>query len=359
MHQNIKNKIKFVSVTLIFTIIINISSLGLAHAAISASSLLSLTNSARSAEGLSSLTTNSQLQSAAQSKAENMFQDQYFSHESPDGRNPWDFIKSAGYDYVYAGENLGIGYDSTSELQNAWLNSPSHRANIMSPNFREIGFAAVSGTYEGAETIIVVEMFGSTEASQPTTEGAVESANISSTEENTDNSAESAPTEATPTETTTEDVQKSNYTVNTEKTSFSPDKVYVGDEVTFKTTITGDFNDAYFMVGDQKVSLKESLEGQMTNPEKNLEKKEIVNIKGDLVVKLYVIDKTGEHVQEIGKLVVNEKVISKDVKNDSFMAKVKSAVSDNAIILIIMLIILTFGFVGILFYRYQKTGKFA
>lgn len=167
MNRVNSNKIKYVSVILIAFILINISSLGLAQAEISNSSLLTLTNSARTEAGLSGLSLNSELQSAAQAKAENMFKDQYFAHISKDGRNPWDFIKAAGYNYVYAGENLAIGYDNTSELQTAWMNSPTHRANIVSPNFREIGFASVNGTYEGAQTTIVVEMFGSVESVQP------------------------------------------------------------------------------------------------------------------------------------------------------------------------------------------------
>lgn len=354
MSINIKNKIKYISVTLIFTIFINISSLGLAHAAISTSTLLSLTNSARSKEGLVSLTSNGTLQSAAQSKAENMFQDQYFSHESPDGRQPWDFIKSAGYNYVYAGENLGIGYESTSELQNAWLNSPSHRANIMSPNFREIGFAAVSGTYEGAETTIVVEMFGSVEEAQPVAEASVESANTAPTD-NSPVADNSAPTN-NPLE---KDNPKSNYQVDMDKTSFSPDKLFAGDEVTFKTTITGDFNDVYYKVGDQKISLTESLASQADNAEKNLEKKEKISGKGDLSVKLYIVDNTGEHMKEIGKITVSEKVIVKGATNNPILAKVKSVAAHNALVLVVMIIVLTFGFVGIMFYRYQKLGKFA
>lgn len=134
---------------------------------ISTSDIISMVNSSRSQMNLTPLVLNSQLESAANSKAEDMFNDQYFAHVSPSSRTPWDFISSAGYNYVYAGENLAIGYDNTVELQNAWMNSPDHRENILNPNYREIGIVAINRIYQGNNTTIVVEEFGSKDATQP------------------------------------------------------------------------------------------------------------------------------------------------------------------------------------------------
>ena len=131
-----------------------------AKADYSAGTLVSMTNSARGRNGLGSLSVNSRLTSAAYAKAQDMLANQYFAHTSPSGRTPWDFIKGAGYNYSYAGENLAIGYSDASELYSAWMVSATHRENILNSNFREIGIAVISGTYEGVETIIVAQEFG-------------------------------------------------------------------------------------------------------------------------------------------------------------------------------------------------------
>jgi hypothetical protein len=119
------------------------------------------TNSLRSKSGLKKLTYSNQLSQAAVSKAQNMFTDNYWAHTSPSGLEPWDFIKSAGYVYKIAGENLARDFDSTSPMMNAWMNSTTHRANIMNPKYEEIGIAVVDGLLNGVETTLVVQMFGS------------------------------------------------------------------------------------------------------------------------------------------------------------------------------------------------------
>jgi hypothetical protein len=133
---------------------------------ISMQELLVLTNQERQANGLQPLQLNNELSSAADSKASNMFTENYWAHESPSGLTPWVFIKNAGYGYVYAGENLARGFTNTADVTNAWMASPSHRANVLSGNYRDVGFAIRTGTIGGEETILVVEMFGSRELAQ-------------------------------------------------------------------------------------------------------------------------------------------------------------------------------------------------
>lgn len=140
-------------------IIINLGYSGFVKAA-SVNTLVNLANSSRSEEGLSSLVINDKLNEAAKKKAADMFDGQYFAHISPEGKTPWDFIKLVKYDYVYAGENLSIGYVDDQELHLAWMNSPTHRENIMNKNYNEIGLAIEQGKFQGKDTIIVVEMFG-------------------------------------------------------------------------------------------------------------------------------------------------------------------------------------------------------
>lgn len=122
--------------------------------------LLALTNEKRIENGLSPLTLNNQLSVAASSKADDMFIKNYWSHNSPDGTSPWDFIKGAGYTYTYAGENLARGFDNPSDVVNAWMASPEHRKNMLSPNYQNIGFAIKTGSLTGEDTVLVVEMFG-------------------------------------------------------------------------------------------------------------------------------------------------------------------------------------------------------
>lgn len=127
---------------------------------ISISDLVNLTNQKRAEAGLAPLTLNDQLSQAANGKAQYMLAQNFWAHNAPDGTTPWVFFKNAGYDYVYAGENLARGFTNAPDAMAAWMASPGHRENIMSPNYKDIGFAVASGTLTGDETVLIVEMFG-------------------------------------------------------------------------------------------------------------------------------------------------------------------------------------------------------
>lgn len=127
---------------------------------ITKSALESFVNQTRQSLGLSPLVENVQLNLAAQLKAENMVQNQYFSHTSPTGITPWFWFAQADYKYQFAGENLAIGFFESEEVYTAWLNSPDHRANIINPNYTEFG-TAVLGGFGQNNTFIVVQEFGS------------------------------------------------------------------------------------------------------------------------------------------------------------------------------------------------------
>lgn len=128
---------------------------------ISIDELLIITNQKRQENGLPPLTLNGQLDSAALNKANDMLSKNYWSHIAPDGTTPWFFIKQSGYNFIYAGENLARGYNSANDVLNAWLASPTHRDNILSSKYKNVGFAIVTGNLTGEETVLVVEMFGS------------------------------------------------------------------------------------------------------------------------------------------------------------------------------------------------------
>lgn len=124
--------------------------------------LFELTNQKRSEAGLSQLAMNEKLSQAAAGKARDMFSNNYWAHFSPQGKSPWDFIVGAGYTYTLAGENLAKNFNDSGGVVDAWMNSPSHRENLLKPGYKEIGFAVVNGTLNGEETTLVVQMFGAT-----------------------------------------------------------------------------------------------------------------------------------------------------------------------------------------------------
>lgn len=129
---------------------------------ITSSQLLFLTNRERQENGSIPLTLNDKLSLAAKEKAMDMFSNNYWSHNSTNGKTPWVFIKNSGYTYVYAGENLARGFQTSDDVIKAWMSSPDHRDNMLSKNYSEVGFAVVKGKLLGEETVLIVEMFGNT-----------------------------------------------------------------------------------------------------------------------------------------------------------------------------------------------------
>lgn len=124
----------------------------------SPSGLLTSTNQARAQNSLGSLAINSQLTQAAQAKANDMVARNYWSHTTPDGKDPWVFITAAGYTFQTAGENLAYGFSTSGDTVTGWMNSPGHRANILNTTYREVGFGIANAPdYQsnGEETVVV------------------------------------------------------------------------------------------------------------------------------------------------------------------------------------------------------------
>lgn len=125
-------------------------------------SLLDETNIQRSQNGEAALALNSKLAQAAQAKANDMAARNYWSHTTPDGVQPWQFISNAGYTYVAAGENLAYGFDTSSATVAGWMNSATHRANVLNADYQDIGFGIANSTdFQGTgEETIIVAMYG-------------------------------------------------------------------------------------------------------------------------------------------------------------------------------------------------------
>jgi hypothetical protein len=122
--------------------------------------IIELTNEEREGSSLGTLRRSTVLDEAARLKAQDMAKNSYFAHYSPDGVSPWHWFGKANYNFVHAGENLAIHFTDSEDLVDAWMDSPTHRANIMNGNYAEIGVGTAEGTYEGFKTIYVVQMFG-------------------------------------------------------------------------------------------------------------------------------------------------------------------------------------------------------
>jgi hypothetical protein len=143
--------------------------------------IVELTNDERTEAALGTLRRNTVLDEAARLKAQHMAKNEYFAHYSPDGVSPWHWFGEANYNFVHAGENLAIHFTDSTDVVEAWMESPTHRANIMNGNYAEIGVGTAEGTYEGFKTVYVVQLFGTPAAAAtpvPTPIVAGESADV-------------------------------------------------------------------------------------------------------------------------------------------------------------------------------------
>ncbi len=126
---------------------------------ITKANVIELTNKERVKAGLPVLWSNYKLNLAAQRKANDMMAKGYWEHYH-NGKSPWDWMHEAGYEFKAAGENLAIDFLEVEPMIKAWMDSPTHRQNILNPNFKEIGVGIAKGFFKDHETIIVVQMFG-------------------------------------------------------------------------------------------------------------------------------------------------------------------------------------------------------
>lgn len=107
-----------------------------------------LINKQRTNNGLAALKNDSEVQRVARIKAQDMVDNNYFSHTSPTYGSPFDMLKSFKISYKTAGENIA-GNSSNSSAVTAWMNSSGHKANILSSNFNYTGIGVVSSPKYG------------------------------------------------------------------------------------------------------------------------------------------------------------------------------------------------------------------
>ncbi len=138
----------------------NKQSINISNSRISIDGIIYYTNIERNKAGLTPLVKNITLNTTAGKKIDDMFANQYFEHTSPDGKTAADLVKSSNYKFQIVGENLALGvFDTDKALVQAWMNSPTHRANILNPKYTEIGVAVGIGEYKGQKQWMAVQHF--------------------------------------------------------------------------------------------------------------------------------------------------------------------------------------------------------
>lgn len=132
--------------------------------------IIELTNQEREKMGLPPVLENEALNKAAKLKAQNMFEENYWAHFAPSGKSPWDFMLGSGYKFTFAGENLAKNFYNSDDVVVAWMNSKTHRDNLLNSNYKDIGIAVEEGVLNGQQTTLIVQEFGTTEnlVSKPT-----------------------------------------------------------------------------------------------------------------------------------------------------------------------------------------------
>ncbi len=125
-----------------------------------AKQIAAFTNSVREQKGLVALKSAQVLTRSASAKAEDMANNNYFSHTGPHKHTLAYFLGQAGYSYRVAGENLAMGFSDAQSVVDAWIKSPSHYSNLIDTDFSEIGVGVEAGYYNGQPTVYVAQHFG-------------------------------------------------------------------------------------------------------------------------------------------------------------------------------------------------------
>lgn len=118
-----------------------------------AQAVLNLVNKERAKQGLKALTLSEKLTSIANTKAKDMADKNYFSHQSPTYGSPFEMLQQFGVSYSSAGENIAAGQQTAEQVMNDWMNSSGHRANILNANYTQLGVGYVKGGSYGTEWV--------------------------------------------------------------------------------------------------------------------------------------------------------------------------------------------------------------
>ena len=119
--------------------------------------VIRLVNRERAKHGLQKLTGRRSLCNVARLKSRDMIAKNYFSHQSPTYGSPFNMMENYGIKFSAAGENIAKGQKTAAAVVAAWMNSPGHRANILSKTYNSIGVGVAktaNGTYYWTQLFI-------------------------------------------------------------------------------------------------------------------------------------------------------------------------------------------------------------
>jgi uncharacterized protein YkwD len=132
------------------------------HLELNSTNIIWFTNQYRMEHGLNSLQFNTSLRDSAYNKSRDMFRHNYFAHNRPSNDMGFDnFVDNQGYVFIKIAENLARGEFVTSKaVVDAWIKSPTHRANILDAAYTEIGVSVDRGVLNGKEVTVITQHFG-------------------------------------------------------------------------------------------------------------------------------------------------------------------------------------------------------
>ncbi len=234
MSTKNQNKIKYFILTSLALVVLVMTSSGVQAADPLQQGIIDQVNQERAKQGLSQLKESELLNQAASLKAQDMIGNNYFSHTSPKGVNPWSWLEEVGYKYKYAGENLAMDFSSAYSVHRAWMKSETHKENILSDKYDEIGVAVLEGVIENRETRVAVQFFGT--ALKKEREKQV-----------------------------SQIIQRFDTSVTIEDANVHPWQETVGDEMLIYAKISGEPQQVEAVIGDQKFQLEELQTGKYMN----------------------------------------------------------------------------------------------
>jgi hypothetical protein len=167
MGSNVSDRIKLIIFGVFACICLHGVLFPLRIHAMSSQTVTALVNEQRQEAGLQPLADISSLEHSSLAKAGDMFAKNYWSHNAPDGSEPWHFFDESGYTYTVAGENLAKNFTTPAGVVIGWMNSPTHRANVLNTEYTDIGISAVDGVLLGEHTTLIVAHFGAHLTTQP------------------------------------------------------------------------------------------------------------------------------------------------------------------------------------------------
>ncbi len=126
---------------------------------INTSNVIEFVNKERVDMGIEPLKENELLDVVAQKKLDNMMEENYFAHTSPNGTDPWEWFLQSGYDFAYAGENLATEFNDVYKQHKGWMNSPKHKQNILDERFIYTGVAVGQREVDGKNVTLTVQVF--------------------------------------------------------------------------------------------------------------------------------------------------------------------------------------------------------